>query len=241
MKDAWIRWTYAPSGHRAQLGVQPPPLFQVSEQVWGYRSLARTLVDRAGIRDSRDLGLRLDGPLAAGGDLRYAVMVGNGNGVGPEAPGDRGKRVYGQLGFAPNDAVRATLGADYESSTPAGGVRQESARISAFVGALTERYRVGTEAYVLRTDTDPDSDATEDGFGVSVFGVVEVAPRVSVIARYDYLDDDAVEVRADEHYVLGAVSYRISPAVWVMPNVTVTLPDDQDAHALGRVTTYVRF
>ena len=47
VKDAYLRWDGAfAEGHRLTLGVQPPPLFQVAERVWGYRSLAKTVLDR---------------------------------------------------------------------------------------------------------------------------------------------------------------------------------------------------
>lgn len=239
VKDAWVRWTYAASGHNATLGVQPPPLFEVAERVWGYRSLDATVVDRADVRDSRDFGLRLDGPVAAGGDLSYGVMVGNGNGVRPEADGERGKRVYGQLAYTPGAVFRATLGADY--SAPTGSDRVSSVRTSAFAGAVTEAARGGVEAFYVRNSFDAPGFVNQDGVGVSVFGAVNLSARTSVVARYDYLDDDAGQVGEDEHYVLGAFAYRPIPAVSLMPNVIVTMPDGADATVLGRFTTYVRF
>ena len=177
VKDAWLQWRYTDSGHRATLGVQPPPVFEVSEAVWGYRSLERTLLDRARVRESRDLGLRLGGPLF--GRVRYAAMVGNGNGVSPEAEGARGKRVYGQLAYLPDGPLRATVGADYTESDPDAPLRDASARASVLLGAVTERAQGGVEAFVVVNDLrDPDADA-ERGVGVSVFGAVTVAPRTS--------------------------------------------------------------
>lgn len=239
VKDAWVRWQYAESGHRATLGVQPPPLFEISERVWGYRSLDATLIDRADVRDSRDFGFRLDGPLVAGGDVSYGLMVGNGNGVRPEVGGERGKRVYGQLAFTPGDIVRATIGADY--TAPGGADRQSSARASAFVGAVTEAARGGVEAFYVHNEFDAPGLGTQDGVGVSVFGALNLTTQTSLVARYDYLDDDAGQIGEDEHYILGAFVYRPIPAVSLMPNVVVTMPDGEDPAVLGRVTTFVRF
>lgn len=240
VKDAWLQWRFSEAGHRATLGVQPPPLFEVSEDVWGYRSLDGTLLDRTGAGDSRDHGLRLDGPLAAGGGLRYAAMVGNGNGVGPEAAGDPGKHVYGQLVYAPDGPLRATLGADYEADAPLDAVRQSRARVSAFVGAVGERARGGAEAFYLRTDAD-GTLLDRAGVGASVFGAVALSARTALVARYDYLEGGAGRIGADEHYVLAALAYRPAPPVRLMPNVIVTRLAGADPTVLGRVTVEARF
>ena len=240
VKDAWLRWESAPEGHRVGLGVQPPPVFTVAEDVWGYRSLDATILDRTGVRDSRDMGLQVDGPLAAGGALRYALMVGNGNGVRPEAPGEGGKRVYAQLQFDPRGPLQATLGADYGEEVPAEGAGRSSTRVSAFVGGVTERHRVGVEAFYVHDD-DVLGGASIDGAGVSVFGIAGVSERVSLVGRYDYTDADGGRDGQGEHYGLAAVAYRPAPAVALMPNVLVTVPEGAEATVLGRFTAAFQF
>lgn len=247
VKDLWIRWQYAESGHRAILGVQPPPLFDFSEDVWGYRSLDRTLIDRSRIRSSRDFGVRLDGPLGMGGDLRYHAMIGNGRGVRPEADGEQGKQVYGQVTYR-GGPLRFSLGADYTTEIPnlPDAEPQSGARVSGLVGAVTEQIRVGIEGFYARTEFDTAGLESREGIGVSVFGVVNTSAKMSVIARYDYLDPDVTfgrdEITAsDEHYLLGAVAYRPIPDLSIMPNVVATFPDGEVASVLARVTTYVRF
>ena len=240
VKDAWVRWDYAAAGHQVTLGVQPSPAFEVAEGVWGYRSLDRTVSDRAGVQDSRDLGLRFDGPLAGGGALRYAVMVANGNGIRPEEDGERGKHLYGQLRAAPGDVFRASLGADYVREAPPGDVGRSSARASAFVGAVTDGYRVGVEAFYARDTFDDRALPSQDAAGVSVFGALNPTVRTSVIARYDHIDATG-RIGADGHYVLVALAYRPVPAVSVMPNAIVTVPEGTEAGVLGRITVDARF
>ena len=241
VKDAWVRWTYTESGHRAILGVQPPPLFQVSEATWGYRNLDKTVIDRARVRDSRDFGFRLDGPLTSGRGLRYAAMVGNGNGVQPARRTEQGKHVYGQLQYVPQGPLRASLGADYAPRVRGADEPGAGSQVSAFVGAVTEAYRVGVDVfYVLNTYDDPGV-RDDEGVGASVFGVANVSPRTSLIARYDYLDDDVRLAGGDQHYVLGGVAYRPVPGVAIIPNALATLSETADATVLGRVTVDVRF
>lgn len=238
VKDAWVRWEYAASGHSATLGVQPPPLFQVSERAWGYRSLERTLIDRTRLRNSRDTGFRLDGPVA--GDLRYAAMIGNGSGARPEPSGDRGKDYYVQLTYTPG-VLRASLGADYRERNPDEIDGETSATVSGFVGAVTEGGRLGVEAFYVHNEFGDVVLPDQDGFGVSVFAVGNLTEQSSVIARYDYADDDVGTTGVDEHYVLAAFAYRPIPRVSLMPNVIVLMPDGADATVLGRATVDVRF
>ena len=241
VKDAWAAWTYTASGHRAVLGVQPPPLFQVAEATWGYRSLDKTVIDRARVRDSRDFGLRLEGPLASGGALRYAAMIGNGNGVQPEPRGEGSKHYYGQLQYIPDGPLRATLGADYTSRVPLSVQREASSQVSAFVGAVTPAYRVGVDVFYVRNTFDDPAQEDNDGVGASAFAVVNASPRTALIARYDYLDDDVRLTGGNQHYVLGGAAFRPTPNVALVPNVLATQPEGGDATVLGRVTVDVRF
>lgn len=242
IKDAWIRWQYAETGHRATIGVQPPPLFQLSESVWGYRSLERTLIDR--FQSSRDFGLRLDGPVMGG--LRYAAMVGNGDGVRPEPDGEAGKHVYGQMLYS-QGSLRASLGADYVARVPANvepeiePERETGAAISAFAGMVTERSRIGVEGFFNHTEQDRAGTSPQDGFGVSVFGVVNPTSRTSLIARYDFSDDDASQAETDEHLILAALAYRPVPALEILPNVLASIPDGSDPTILGRITVTATF
>ena len=112
VKDMWIDWQYT-DDHSARLGVMPPPVFQLSEGVWGYRSLEKTILDLQGVNSSRDFGIRFDGPVPVHGDLvRYAVMLANGN--GNRADDDKYKKGYAQISIHPSDKLVFSMGADYE-------------------------------------------------------------------------------------------------------------------------------
>jgi hypothetical protein len=238
VKDLWLRWRYTESGHTARLGVQPPPFFEMVERVWGYRSLDQTIDDRAPLRDSRDFGLRLDGPLAP--NLRYGVMVGNGNGLRPEDEGDVGKVYYGQLVYT-NGIIRSTLSANYATETPLDEPTMTNKLVSAFVGAIADRFHGGVEVFYTQTSVDEPGTADEDGYGVSAFGSFDVTPQTSIVVRYDHLDPVAQQQGLDEEYVLLAFAYRPIPRVELMPNVVVTSPEGQDGTMTGRLTAFVSF
>ncbi|WP_143536757.1 hypothetical protein [Rubricoccus marinus] len=242
VKDAFIRWKGPlAEGHSFRLGLQPPPLLEVVERVWGYRSLDRTLLDRARANDSRDFGLRADGPLAP--RVSYSLMVGNGRGLVEERSTERGKHVYGQLQARPTEATFATLGLDYTPHEGEGEERDESVKASAFYGASGETVRAGVEAYAVYTNyQDPSLEPTQ-GVGASAFGVYLFGARgeYRLIGRYDFVQGAARRADADEHYGLLAFSYAPIPSVEVMPNVLVSAFEGQDASVTGRVTVSARF
>ncbi|NNF59070.1 MAG: hypothetical protein HKN04_12620 [Rhodothermaceae bacterium] len=244
VKDAYLTWR-GPigAGSRLRLGVQPPPLFEVSERTWGYRSLAKTLMDRTGANSSRDFGLRADLPLAADGAVRFAAMVANGNSVRPEPDAaDDGKVVYGQLQFVPDSPLRATVGADYRSVDIEDDPREGTAKVSAFVGAITERVQGGVEAYYLHNTFAFDDDINEEGgIGVSVFAAVNPSARTSLVGRVDFVEGGARGGRGDEQYALAAFVYRPDPRVEIMPNVVLSKVQDVEAEVQGRMTVHVRF
>lgn len=242
IKDAYLTWSDPiGEGTRLRMGVQSPPLFEVSERVWGYRSLDKTILDRVKANDSRDMGLRGDVHLAPGGAVRLAAMVANGNGVRPEDGDEQGKHVYGQVQFFPGEILQATAGADYKVYDGVDDTREGVTKVTAFVGAVTDRYRGGVEGFYLYTTFDETSAPTEEGFGLSVFGAVNLSDQTSIVARYDFVDDNAGRSGVNENYGLVAFVYRPNPRVELMPNLVVEGFEGSDSVLTGRFTVHVRF
>lgn len=107
VKLANIRWRDIWKGTDLVIGQSPTPTFaqgsalkeyarntQTSEEVWGYRSIERTITD---IRrtSSYDFGASLQGWIDTKGNFGYDAMVANGTGAKPE--GDQYKWVYADV------------------------------------------------------------------------------------------------------------------------------------------------
>ena len=232
VKDLSLRWAYS-GGHSATLGITPPPAFGLAEGVWGYRSLAPMVMDRQDIADSRDFGLRLDGPITDG-TVRYAVMFANNGTVRPET--DKYKRVYGQVQVRPTDRLLFVLGADQAGYNDE---RDSATRLSAFGGYSRERFRVGVDGYwsrVAMTEGDPRTRV-----GASLFGVLQVASNWDLVARFDRSQATRPGPDRYETFVLGAVAYRPHPNVVLTPNLRVSDPNDTAAETTARMTVEVNF
>src|SRR5215510_1789016 len=73
-------------------GIISTPIWESSEEFWGYRSIEKTTADFRGIGSSADLGVSLKGFADPDHHFGYTAMIGNGTGQKPET--DRYKKLY---------------------------------------------------------------------------------------------------------------------------------------------------
>ncbi len=237
VKDLYVRWNDSfAEGHDIFVGISPPPSFTVSERVWGYRSLEKTIQDRVGEVSSRDFGVAVRGRLDAGGKVRYGVMFANNSGVSRED--DKHKRVYGQLEIRPSDGFTVTLGVDYASYDDE---RDDAINGNAFAGYIGDGFAAGIEGFYTASSL-ADVDATEDHYGLSFFGRVNLNENVTVVSRFDRVEFSGQTVEVSETFILGGIALRPHNNVEFIPNVLVSKFDGDDtAFVSGRVTVHARF
>lgn len=211
VKDLSMTWAYS-GEHSATVGVTPPPAFEISEGVWGYRSLDKTILDLQGVVSSRDFGLRLDGPLAADGALRYAVMYANNSATRPET--DSYKRVYGRLSATPGDRLVFVLGGDYAEY---GDQRERGLRLSGFAGYRGYRLRIGLEGFGSSLTRQNARDVEKAG--ISLFGRIQFGSEWELLGRFDWSSDLAPVSTPVETHLVSGVAYRPQANVAIIPNL----------------------
>ena len=219
LKDAYVRWQFH-EGHRATIGIQPPPVFDVSENAWGYRGLEQTLIDLSGMRSSRALGLHIEGRLSANAALQYRMMIANSHDTRPQA--DHLKHGFAQL-VARSGPWTATFGANY---VPHGDSRSGSLMISGVIARVSETGRAGVDWFVQRTNfTSTDDDASDAG--ISLFLERSFASNWSVVARLDRFSVTDQQVRSQPHtFALAGLSYQPIEQIRIVPNVYLLSQDD---------------
>jgi hypothetical protein len=153
VKLANLRWKNVWKGTDLIIGQVATPAFSlVTEPVWGYRFVERTVAD---IRrtPSFDLGVALQGKFDSQANFGYNLMVGNGNGARPE--NDKFKWFYGDV-FAKflDKKIVVDLYADYQrlNSTPTW--HHSRNMIKGFVAYTTPAFTVGVEAFVNHGQQD---------------------------------------------------------------------------------------
>ncbi len=233
VKDLYLKWKGAlGEGHDITMGVSSPPSWEVSEKVWGYRSLIKSVQDRGMILSSRDMGIALEGQLTSDGKVRYGIMLANNKSVSRET--DKHKRVYGQLEFYPAEKLSFTLGSDYASFEDGSAVN-----FNAFGGYDSGSLRFGLEAYLNPRSFD-DSDHDLIRSGASLFIVARVSERISGILRIDRLEEDFSGIRVTESMLLAGFSFHSGPGVQIIPNIVIIDDsEDDDPTITGRVTLFV--
>jgi len=202
VKDAYLKWKNVFSGSDLIFGIQPTTAYDISEGVWAYRSLEKTIMDLRGIISSRDMGVALRGKFDDGGMFQYWVMLGNNS--GNDDGTNRHKRMSLNFQIKPAKNVIVDLNGDYISradindpastTVPKATVANNTLTYSGFVAYNDpSQVMIGVEAFMQSTqngEVDP-TDATGhtlkslNAFGLSVFGYYWFEPELGIVARYD--------------------------------------------------------
>ena len=247
VKDMWVDWNYT-GNHSARAGIMPPPAFQLSEDVWGFRSLEKTILDVQGVNSSRDFGIRFDGPIPIrNGLVRYAVMLANGS--GNRAEHDKNKRAYAQISIHPSNKLVFSVGADYgkylnEYNLDGEVFRSPPYRVrtAVFGGYEGDVARFGVEAFLYELEEEQTLTArrgNEAGYseivtyeplnriiGISVFGSVKVNPLVEFVGRLDLTKNDrefgqidSSDYMLSETLIVAGVAFTPNEHVRIIPNL----------------------
>jgi hypothetical protein len=234
VKKAYLQGKFS-DAFMLRAGSADLPWVPYVENLYGYRWVENTLIDRLKFGTSADWGLHAGGKLA-NGMLDYAASVVNGNGYKNPS---RSKAVdfEGRLGVHPIDGV--TLAAGYYDgklgNETYGGPATRNASRWDLVGAYqTDLFNVGAE-YFSAEDWGSavlTSNASDKADGYSLWGSVKPMDKVAVFARYDHArpKKDTASSLKDTYYNLG-VAYQ------AYKNVDLALVYKHDKAENGSVST----
>jgi hypothetical protein len=218
VKDAYLSARIGK--HTLLLGLIGTPTYDSVEDFWGYRAMERTPIDLFKFGNSRDFGIGLKGALDAGNKLNYSVVIGNGSGLRSEI--DRGKAIYGRLGFQPVPAFFLELYADYSSLGNGSAVNI----FQAFAGVKGKWGRSGLNLGLRHAQ---QADTSSNMKFVSVFGVFKLCQKMEFIARCDRLLDpnpnggkiDYIPMasNARANVILAGLGWSLTDNIKVIPNV----------------------
>lgn len=247
VKDAYLKWKL--KNKDVYIGLSSTPTFTAFESFWGYRPVEKTPLDLQRIGSSRDTGVALKGRFNESGRFRYHVMLSNGSGVRGET--SEGKKVMAALSFHPSDELFFEIYADTENRD--GDTDRSTYQVSA--GHSGERWRVGAlysrQHRETGTGTDLDLDIA------SVFGVLEVKEKITLLARVDRMfdpnpDGDRIafipfDPTARSTLVLLGVDFAVRERLSLIPNIEVVFYDtpgggpDPDDDLIARITLSATF
>lgn len=244
IKDAYLKWKKVFSGADLIFGLQPMPAVELSETIWKYRSLEKSILDLQAIVSSRDLGVSLRGKLAEDGSADYWVAYGNSSGIGAET--DKYKRIYASVSVKPVQQITIGLYGDYKinpnvndpasTATPKATFSNNSL-LGAFLFGYNEAniFDVGfigfyqTQANGFITLTPAISVKDKNGIGLSFFATYFIiTENVNLIGRYDYYDPnfDSNSKGDSRNYMLAGADFKVDKNFSIMPNVQFETYED---------------
>lgn len=180
------------------VGQQATPTYAtLSEHIWGYRSIEKTIADMRGVSSSTDLGLGVFGKIGKNENVGYDVMVGNNNGAKLE--NNKFKKIYTSLYFYLLDkkiVIQGNYEHDRSASTP---VHQDINNFKAYAAYHTSSTTFAVEAfrqlksnnamYLVGTNS-LYSDVTPSG--ISFYVTQQLTPdKLNFFVRYDIYNPDA--------------------------------------------------
>lgn len=246
-------------------GQQATPTFStLSETVWGYRSVEKTIADIRGISSSTDLGLGIFGKVGQNENVGYDIMVGNNNGAKPV--NNQFKKLYTSL-YAFFLDKKLIVQGNFETGTIAvTPMDKRFTTFKLFAGYKSKVTSVGIEAFrriqthssiFVKTigDTTYASRQTE---GISLFFTQQIkSGKLKLFARYDIYNPDAAYIRGNhypgnypvynESFATLGLDYIPFENVHIIPNFWCNryqgkLPGViSDYDLVGRITLYFIF
>jgi hypothetical protein len=224
IKHLYLDWAGLLPNSSLKVGMVDTITFKLAEDRWGYRSVAKTLVD--GYKDitgvdirasSADIGVNLTGAVSKG--LRYGFMVTNGGGYGhPEL--DKFKKVAGQLQFVPLAGLSLVGYAEYEKQDSDN--KALTYKADAYFEMIPQLTITGEW---FNYDNDKFMTANKDKFkvgGFSIFGVYKINPdKLHVFARFDRYEPNSKIDKDEINLVIAGVdwtpvhsSWKLQPNIW---------------------------
>lgn len=259
-----LRWKEIYPGADLLIGQIPALAFSyVSEKVWGYRSVEKTIVDQRGIRSSSDLGISLLGKFDTLSNYGYSIMIANGTSTRPEelTPAGKHKIFSGELyAYLFDRRLIFDLYGDFQT-----GLNERNvSTVKGFAGYQTDPFTLGVEVFMQNQHRAKSDGADLSPFGVSVFarGVL-IKDKVAAFARWDSYspdgdyrtDRDPLQVynassmhrHYDETFFLAGLDITPHSNVHIIPNIWINsytpkaenqVLVDRKADIVPRVTFY---
>jgi hypothetical protein len=214
IKKAYLQAKYS-DALTIRAGAADLPWVPFVEDLYGYRYVENTLIDRTKFGTSADWGLNANGKLA-NGMLNYSVSVING--AGYKVPGTGGANPT--LGRTQKMDIEGRLSANFDhfvfgiggyqgylGKDPVGAVTHHTAsRFDAVAAYVSPTLRAGVEYYSANNWNTVTSVVGDKANGTALWGSYKFADQFAAFGRYDWVNattgSPAVK-KKDNYYNLG--------------------------------------
>jgi len=219
VKHIYIQWNQDWLQSQVNIGMIETMSFKLTEDRWGYRSVAKTFADGYGDitgqsidQTSADLGVSWKGTIAK--ELRFGVGMFSGNGYS-RTENDQYKKFAGYLQLVPLSGVSLFTYADIETQVE--GKKAATYKIDAFINLIKNANLVFEW---LQYDNET---RTYKSGGWSAYATYMVNPgKLGAFLRYDHYQPDLTDSQKDQSLIIAGLDWfawgsfcRIQPNVWI--------------------------
>lgn len=246
VKLANLEWKNILPEQSLVFGMIGTPTWALSEKVWGYRSVEKTIADMRGLGGASDIGVALKGKFGSEGMFGYTAMVSNGNGQKPE--NNKTRKYYGSFTVKPIKSVIVEAYADYESGllNKQKNDKKSITTLKGFAAYQVDQFTVGLEAFQQTQKKFTDTtDVIPFGFTLFAWAPI-MKDKLKVFARFDTYNPDTEVTKAGykENFITLGLDYMAHKNVHIMPNIWMnsfskkTGVAKRDGDVVARVTFF---
>jgi hypothetical protein len=244
VKTAYLEWKDVIPYGSLYLGLVPTPTWSLlSEKVWNYRTIEKTIIDYRGFGSASDIGVQMRGTFDEGGVVSYVAMFGNGSGQKPEI--NKYKKYYGSVSVKPVKEVVLEAYADFEPAAD----DKDKTTFKGFAAYQSDAFTVGAEVFQQTQKKAGVAGADKTPLGLSIFAWAPLpgVNDLNAFGRLDLFNPDTKNGTSGfkENFVTVGLDYMPVKNVHFMPNIWVNTFSDKsaagvsrDADVVGRMTFF---
>ena len=245
IKIANLRWKNIFGYSDLVLGQQGTPTFSLlSEKVWGFRNVEKTIMDAHGNASSFDFGAGLQNKFDKDGNFGLNFLIANGRGA--QLENNKFKKYYIDLfGYFMKKQIVVQVYGDYEDGTTSNEfVNSKRYTVKGFAALQLEKFKLGVEAFQQAFET---TGTAVRPFGVSAFATANLLNDktnnldINVFARYDMYDPNKNKTTYTspsdykESFITAGVDFQIDKQIHIIPNLWMNMYTGKDAVAPATV------
>jgi hypothetical protein len=249
LKNGYLRWKKSDWRTNIYLGLTSNPTWKNVERVWGYRSVAKTVLHMHKMGNGSDFGIALQGDVDKSKKISYHLIFANGTSTSAEI--DSNKKIAFSLAAKPVTGFIVEGYADFENAVD----RSRWYTLQGLLGYQREQFRVGVQ--LANQTREQEGKDNLNILASSVFGAAQLLEKkVWAFARFDRLFDPSpapnngyihFDGTAAPNMIIAGLDWTPFEAFHIMPNLVFIFydePDDgakSDATIMPRLTTFFRF
>ena len=210
LKKAYLQAKLDPA-FIVRVGEADLPWVPFDENLYGYRFIENTLIDRTKFGTSSDWGVHVLGSFA-NNLVSYQVSAINGSGYKTLARNSDTIDLEGRVSVNPIKPITLAVGgytgklgksADNNAST------HRATRFNALAAYTDKRIRAGVEYFAAKNWNNVNTVGTDKSNGWSAFGSFSFTPQIAAFGRYDWVKPNRdTNPALRDHYFNVGVDYK---------------------------------